>query len=623
MIFSEVHYQETGSGGAEKEGREFDETGRGFLNKARGAEESHEKTLRAGRKRILSLAARMGIQNTMISGNAFSYYSTVLDLKMTQGRTGIDIVDAACLYMACKQEGTPHLLEDFAKAINTNLHLLGKCVTAYQQALKQRYFAAKAPNVIRAPSINSHSALMIPSTDPRWAIERFAHKLETQLNTAAERATMKSIESLRWTRLTTAAACEFLKYMDRAGMLTGRRPQSVQGAALMLAGQKHGIKRCTPTQVGQVVQCQPKFIRNRIKEYHHHLAQEEKARGLAKQMVGMIRRRSSARITERVGGAQGCCADGRTAYHCVLGEGSATKIGLSQVVKVTRTTSASHPSMIDDSNLSDVDGEIDQWILTPRSVERKTALWNSINKEWEDEQKVKDEKKAEVAREKEENAERRRKVANVEERTAALAKTAKKAKEGKKGNGERASMEAAGGEVLMNQMGLPVRQSSGVRVSRTASGNIRIVKSKHGVAALAAAPTKPAYTLIGNNILVRRSSSSGMMPRNLSTKSVASGTTSTSSTTSTTSATSTTSFTDMLRRRSSGGDADAGAGGSGYPIPRHCSSSQAISDTVGELIGEDNGGDGWGGGEGSNGEYYDPAHDGFDDFGGGFEEDFE
>jgi hypothetical protein len=183
VIHSEVEYTDFG-----KAGRNFDSSGRGYQALARGAEASRSKTLRAAQTRIVGLASSMHIQNSMLCDTAYKYYETgkpfllilcvdvremkcgilivhsdllclVVELKLIGGRTSKDIAVAVCLYMACKQDGTPHLLEDFAKAVDGNPRLLSKCVAAFQGALKKQYFAGQPPNINRAPPASGQSGV--------------------------------------------------------------------------------------------------------------------------------------------------------------------------------------------------------------------------------------------------------------------------------------------------------------------------------------------------------------------------------------------------------------------------------------------------------------------------------
>ena len=79
---------------------------------------------------------------------------------MTQGRE-TKIVAAACLYMACRIERSPHLLIDFADAINEDLFRIAEVFNKFRSQIL----------------LKEHS---IPIVDPSPYIEKFCLKLEIE-----------------------------------------------------------------------------------------------------------------------------------------------------------------------------------------------------------------------------------------------------------------------------------------------------------------------------------------------------------------------------------------------------------------------------------------------------------
>ena len=66
---------------------------------------------------------------------------------------------AACLYMACRIEQSPHLLIDFADAINVDLFRIAEVFNKFRSQIL----------------LKEHS---IPIIDPSLYIEKFCRKLE-------------------------------------------------------------------------------------------------------------------------------------------------------------------------------------------------------------------------------------------------------------------------------------------------------------------------------------------------------------------------------------------------------------------------------------------------------------
>ncbi len=75
--------------------------------------------------------------------------------NFVQGRKTANVV-AACLYIVCRREKSPHLLIDFSDVLQTNVYVLGNCFLKFSRLL----------------------SLKLPIIDPSLYIHRFASKLE-------------------------------------------------------------------------------------------------------------------------------------------------------------------------------------------------------------------------------------------------------------------------------------------------------------------------------------------------------------------------------------------------------------------------------------------------------------
>lgn len=92
--------------------------------------------------------------------------------------------------------------------------------------------------------------LELPLVDPSLFIHRFCAKLEF-----AEKAQQVTITALR-----------LLQRMKRDWMSYGRRPNSLCGAAILIAARYHGFKRTT-NQIVQTVHVCDETIRKRLEEF--------------------------------------------------------------------------------------------------------------------------------------------------------------------------------------------------------------------------------------------------------------------------------------------------------------------------------------------------------------------
>ncbi|XP_016076576.1 PREDICTED: transcription factor IIIB 90 kDa subunit [Miniopterus natalensis] len=146
---------------------------------------------------------------------------------LTRGRR-MAHVTAACLYLVCRTESTPHMLLDLSDLLQVNVYVLGKTFLLLAREL-----------CINAPAI-----------DPCLYIPRFAHLLEF-----GEKNHEVSMTALR-----------LLQRMKRDWMHTGRRPSGLCGAALLVAARMHDFRR-TVKEVISVVKVCESTLRKRLTEF--------------------------------------------------------------------------------------------------------------------------------------------------------------------------------------------------------------------------------------------------------------------------------------------------------------------------------------------------------------------
>ncbi|XP_027377709.1 transcription factor IIIB 90 kDa subunit isoform X3 [Bos indicus] len=188
--------------------------------------ESRAQTLQNGRRQIHHLGNQLQLNQHCLD-TAFNFFKMAVSKHLTRGRRTAHVV-AACLYLVCRTEGTPHMLLDLSDLLQVNVYVLGKTFLLLAREL-----------CINAPAI-----------DPCLYIPRFAHLLEF-----GEKNHEVSMTALR-----------LLQRMKRDWMHTGRRPSGLCGAALLVAARMHDFRR-TVKEVISVVKVCESTLRKRLTEF--------------------------------------------------------------------------------------------------------------------------------------------------------------------------------------------------------------------------------------------------------------------------------------------------------------------------------------------------------------------
>eukprot|EP01027_Heterolobosea_sp_BB2_P013769 GEZU01019819.1.p1 GENE.GEZU01019819.1~~GEZU01019819.1.p1 ORF type:complete len:525 (-),score=180.23 GEZU01019819.1:234-1808(-) len=172
------------------------------------------------------IAAPLGLTANHVD-QAHRFFKLALQNNFLQGRRSTHVC-AACIYIVCRNEKTPHMLLDFSEILQTNVFALGHTFVRLTRLL----------------SIN------LPIVDPSFYIHRFASRLEfgDKLNSVAKTA-LKLVAS-----------------MKRDWMQTGRRPAGICAAALLLAARIHGFRRSQKEIVSTVRICDM-TLRKRLAEF--------------------------------------------------------------------------------------------------------------------------------------------------------------------------------------------------------------------------------------------------------------------------------------------------------------------------------------------------------------------
>uniref|UniRef100_A0A3P9MAG4 Transcription factor IIIB 90 kDa subunit n=1 Tax=Oryzias latipes TaxID=8090 RepID=A0A3P9MAG4_ORYLA len=232
IIVSEVEFVETGGGGSLAVGQFVSSEGGQRLPSFGDSyypgvgSQSRAQTLQRAKQNINTLGHQLQMNQHCLD-TAFNFYKMALNKRLTNGHRSSHVI-AACLYLVCRTEGTPHMLLDLSDVLQVNVYVLGKVFLHLAKEL-----------CINAPAI-----------DPCLYIPRFAQMLEF-----GEKNHDVSMTAMR-----------LVQRMKRDWMHTGRRPSGLCGAALLVSAHMHDFCR-TVKEVVNVVKVCESTLRKRLTEF--------------------------------------------------------------------------------------------------------------------------------------------------------------------------------------------------------------------------------------------------------------------------------------------------------------------------------------------------------------------
>ncbi|XP_036094053.1 transcription factor IIIB 90 kDa subunit isoform X2 [Rousettus aegyptiacus] len=118
IIVSEVQFVENSGGGSSAVGQFVSLDGAGKTPTLGGGfhvnlgKESRAQTLQNGRRQIHHLGSQLQLNQHCLD-TAFNFFKMAVSKRLTRGRKMAHVV-AACLYLVCRTEGTPHMLLDLS-----------------------------------------------------------------------------------------------------------------------------------------------------------------------------------------------------------------------------------------------------------------------------------------------------------------------------------------------------------------------------------------------------------------------------------------------------------------------------------------------------------------------------
>jgi transcription factor IIIB 90 kDa subunit len=160
---------------------------------------------------------------------ALKLYSNALKLQFMFGRQQSHVV-AACLYTICRLEKSSHLLIDFSDTLQVNVYVLGKTFMEFARVLQLQ-----------------EQLLLI---DPALFIHRFVN----HFNLGDESSSV----------ITTSL--RIITRMKKDWIVSGRRPDGICAAAVMISLRCHGINR-TQIDIGKVFRVSQSTLKARLDEF--------------------------------------------------------------------------------------------------------------------------------------------------------------------------------------------------------------------------------------------------------------------------------------------------------------------------------------------------------------------
>lgn len=188
--------------------------------------DARDTTLLNARRAITQVASTLRLPPLYVD-RAYRLYQLALQRSFIFGRRQAHVV-ATCLYIVCRQEKSPHLLIDFADALQVNVYVLGKSFLQFTRVL----------------NIN------LPVVDPSLYIHRYATQLDLgdKLNNIVT-------SSLR-----------IITRLKKDWIVVGRRPDGICAAALLIAARAYGID-VTQDEIAQIFRIANDTIRKRLLEF--------------------------------------------------------------------------------------------------------------------------------------------------------------------------------------------------------------------------------------------------------------------------------------------------------------------------------------------------------------------
>ncbi|WJX29651.1 hypothetical protein P8452_18267 [Trifolium repens] len=141
--------------------------------------ESRARTLERAKDYISNLSRTLGVDDGSMVDEALAFYTIGLEQKFTKGRKS-EHVQAACLYIAFRDKEKPYLLIEFSNCLRTNVYALGAVFLQLCKLLR----------------LQNHPIVQKP-VDPSLFISKFTNNLLKQRNLAVSNTALNIIVRMK------------------------------------------------------------------------------------------------------------------------------------------------------------------------------------------------------------------------------------------------------------------------------------------------------------------------------------------------------------------------------------------------------------------------------------------
>ncbi|XP_011032206.1 PREDICTED: transcription factor IIIB 90 kDa subunit-like isoform X1 [Populus euphratica] len=205
-----------------------------FVRSVESENASRERLYERARDGMLNIKNGLGMgENLGIVNQAMVYYRIAVERNFTRGRR-TDQVQAACLYIACRENRKPYLLIDFSIYLQINIYVLGAVFLQLCKVL----------------NLTEH-AICQKLHDPSIFIHKYTASLSGGKN--------KEISD---------DALTIIASMNYHWIQTGRTPSALWGAALYISALSHGLN-CSKSDILRLVHVCGKTLSKRLVEFEN------------------------------------------------------------------------------------------------------------------------------------------------------------------------------------------------------------------------------------------------------------------------------------------------------------------------------------------------------------------
>lgn len=291
-----------------------------------------------------SIGSALGIGEAQIS-SAVRWYNLSLQFNFTKGRKTQTLL-AACLYITCREEETPHMLIDFAVVLRVNVFKIGAIFLKLIRLLN----------------------IAVPLIDPSLYVPRFCNKLQLHGQGVPK------------------TALRLIARMDRDWMVIGRKPAGICGAAILVASRIHGDERSVEEISSAVRVCEATINKRllelretataslSIEEFNTIWLEKEEDPPVIKLRAKSIMVKKED--MESIGASLKLASEGKKRE----GEGESEEDGPMTPVSMTTERSKSDEES-PESDLSSLENE-EEFILTAEEAREKEKIWEAMHGEY-------------------------------------------------------------------------------------------------------------------------------------------------------------------------------------------------------------------------------------------------